>query len=121
MINEFKKMIDILEKDFEKCPWKKEQTLKKQIENLSSEVEELKEGINRSDKKNIEEELGDIFWDTMNLLFIAKRDMGIDIEKIFNLTNEKIVRRKPYVFGNMKVKTSKEALDVWNKIKKEER
>ena len=88
---------------------------------MISEIEELKEAYEKNDVKNIKEELGDVFYDSLFLLLLAEKENAMNIEEIIKDVREKIERRKPYLFQDMKVDTKEEALKIWNEIKQKEK
>ena len=120
-MNEFEKSITTIRRKVNECPWSKEETLKGHVDELLKEINELKEAIENNDEINLKEELGDVFFDSMFLLLLAERDNNVELEEILKNLREKIERRSPWVFGNMKVSTREEALKVWNQIKQEEK
>ncbi|NIO44175.1 MAG: nucleotide pyrophosphohydrolase [Candidatus Aenigmarchaeota archaeon] len=121
MKTEFDKTLKTIRKKVYECPWSKEEEIKGHIEELLKEVKELKEAIEKNDKINLREEIGDVFYDSMFLMFLAERDESINLEEILKTLREKIERRTPWIFGNMKINTREEALKVWNEIKQKEK
>lgn len=103
------------------CPHLKQQTFKKQFNEFKSEMKELEAAITNNDINNLKEELGDVFWDLMLLIETSEKDFGFKIEGILEKTCQKIMRRKPYVFGDEKAETPEEAFAIWNRIKREEK
>ena len=103
------------------CPWLKKQDLKKQFNEFKSEVKELENAIVNNDINNLREELGDVFWDLLMLIVFSEEEYDFKIENILDNTSQKIIRRKPYVFGDEKAETPEEAIAIWNRIKKEEK
>ncbi len=59
------------------------------VEKIHEELSELKEAIENHDQKNIEEEVGDLFFATVNYA----RLLQVDAEKALELTNKKFIRR----------------------------
>ncbi|UKI42668.1 MAG: hypothetical protein L6V95_07325 [Candidatus Melainabacteria bacterium] len=47
--------------------------------------------------------------------------MFFDIDEVAKVLNEKLIRRHPHVFGDVKVQNSDEIVKNWEKIKKEEK
>lgn len=120
MKDAFQKLYDDLKKSRKKCPWIKEQTLLEHIEALKDEIEEVTLAIKNNDKENLSEELGDVFMDALFLMIIAE-EQGIDTKESIKKVNDKLVRRKPWVFGDMKIKTKEESIKMWNEIKRKEK
>jgi len=102
------------------CPWDKEQTHKTLIKYLKEEVREFEEAVKNKDYENMKEELGDILLQVVFHSELAKINKKFDINDVINYLNRKLIRRHPHVFGNLKLKNSKEVLKEWKKIKKME-
>ena len=52
---------------------------------------------------------------------IAKEEKAFDIEDVAKNLSDKLIHRHPHVFGNVKVNSTDEILDNWEKLKKEEK
>ena len=102
------------------CPWDKEQTHKTLIKYLEEEVREFEEAVRKKDYKNMKEELGDILLQVVFHSELANINKKFDINDVIIFLNKKLIRRHPHVFGNLKLKNSKEVLREWRKIKKME-
>ena len=92
--------------------------MRKQLDELKREIIELEEAL---DKDNLEEELGDVFYDLMVLMKISEEEHGFKMENIIENTRQKIIRRKPYVFGDEKADTPEQAEVIWQRVKEEEK
>lgn len=123
MDEEFIKTANTIRRVVRECPWGKEQTLKKHINELRLELEELKEAFENKDLEELKGELGDVFYDSLFLLILAEKNHNINVEEVIRRVREKIERRKPYLFGDMegKVKTREDVLRIWNEIKMKEK
>lgn len=121
MDSEFDKTKKTIRMIINECPWGKEQTLEEHLKELSSELEELKKAFEKNDIENLKEELGDVFYDSLFLLLLAEKENGMNIEEIIRDVREKVERRKPYLFQDMKVDTKEKALKIWNEIKEKEK
>lgn len=101
----------------EGCPWDREQT----NESVSLDLlEELYEYLDTLKSKNIEgsaEELGDLFLNTFMLARIHEEQNEFTPVEAINLVCEKLIRRHPHVFGDIKASNPEEVLKVWNKVK----
>ncbi|MCX7927536.1 MAG: MazG family protein [Candidatus Omnitrophica bacterium] len=102
------------------CSWDKKQTHKTLIPYLREEIRELIEAINHKDTEHIKEELGDILLHVMFQAQIAQKKGLFDIEDVIEELIDKLKRRHPHVFGKVKVRSTKEILHNWKKIKKQE-
>jgi len=103
------------------CPWVKQQTFKKHFIEFKKEVKELEDAIRNNDKNNLKEELGDVLWDLFTLIWLSEKEYEFKTEEIVDDICDKIIRRKPYLFGNEKAETPEEAVKIWKRIKSEEK
>ena len=69
----------------------------------------------------MKEELGDVLLQVLLHSQIAKEENVFDIEDVAKVLNEKLIRRHPHVFGDVKVQNSDDIVKNWEKIKKEEK
>ena len=105
----------------EKCPWARERDMALQVKELASEVEELRQGIENNNVANIREEMGDVLWDLLFIGVLAEEKGLFTMKDVLVEANEKLKRRKPWVFGEEKVANAEEAVKRWYEIKKEEK
>ncbi len=112
-----KDFLDSLLIQRKKCPWAKNRSLEQQLPELESEIQEFKQAIANNDLENMKEEYGDILWDALFIGIIAEEKGLFSIKDAIQEAHAKLKRRKPWVFGNEKVKTSEEAIKRWNEIK----
>ncbi|MBN1621043.1 MAG: hypothetical protein JW871_00445 [Endomicrobiales bacterium] len=103
------------------CPWDKNQTHKTLLPYLFSEAREFKRAVHSKDWDNMKEELGDILLQIVFHCQIAKEKGFFDITDIIYELNSKLQRRHPHVFGKKKLKTSKQVILQWKKIKLKEK
>ncbi|MCX6695398.1 MAG: MazG family protein [Candidatus Altiarchaeota archaeon] len=99
------------------CAWDREQTIESMAEHLKNEADEVLDAINAKDRENLKEELGDLLW---NIIFVSKiaEDEGLfTINDVMDGVREKIIRRHPHVFGNLKLETSADVVRQYRKIK----
>jgi tetrapyrrole methylase family protein / MazG family protein len=103
------------------CPWDREQTHATLRTYLIEESYEVLDAIESGSPEELAEELGDLL---LQVLFHA--DMAREVNT-FNLTDvitgirDKMIRRHPHVFGNVKAETSGEVLKNWAQIKAKEK
>lgn len=93
------------------------------IEKLDEEITELKTAIKNNDNKNIEEELGDVFFVLVNLA----DKLGMNSELTLNMANKKFEKRFRYVEKKMKEsgfelqkENIKKMNEYWEEAKKTE-
>ena len=92
------------------CPWDKEQTHQSLRQYLIEEAYETLEALDMNDPKLLKEEMGDLLLQIMLHSQIASENNQFDIYDVAQAINEKLIRRHPHVFGDEKVKDSKEVL-----------
>lgn len=102
------------------CPWDREQTYQSLCALLVEEYSELLEAIDNLDIPHIQEELGDILLHVFLYAQIAEEKGDFSLEAVAQGVNEKLIRRHPHVFGDVKLQTSEEVLAQWDIIKEKE-
>lgn len=104
------------------CPWDKEQTHKSLTGCLVEECSEVLDTIDRDDKEHMREELGDLLLQVLMHSQIAEEEGHFRFEEVTKEINEKLIRRHPHVFGDLKgVEDSNDVLKKWDEIKKAEK
>ncbi len=107
------------------CPWDKVQTHESITKNMVEEAYEAVETIAQGDMVHLCEELGDVLEQVVLHSQIAQDSGEFDIDDVCRELNEKLVRRHPHVFGDPAaagaVDSAGQVLDIWDKVKKEER
>jgi len=104
----------------EGCKWDREQTPSTLRGALVEETYECIEAIDENDPAHIAEELGDLFLLAAMIGYMHEQEGKFSVADTLNGVNEKLIRRHPHVFGDVKVKDSAEILSNWAKIKVEE-
>jgi tetrapyrrole methylase family protein/MazG family protein len=102
------------------CPWDREQTPSTLRGDLIEETYECVEAIDEKDPAHIGEELGDLFLLVTMLSYMHEQEGLFSVSDVLIQVSEKLIRRHPHVFGNLKVKDSAEVLDNWARIKVEQ-
>lgn len=103
------------------CLWDKKQTHKSILPGLREEVREFVVEVNKGDFRNMKEELGDILLHVMFHAQIASKEGKFNIEDVIDELIKKLKRRHPHVFGKVKVKSTRQIIMNWNKIKLSEK
>ena len=73
------------------------------------------------DSENLKEELGDLLLQVMFHAVMAEEEGLFTFDDIAKTVSEKMLRRHPHVFGDMKYASEEELREAWNEIKKEEK
>ncbi len=113
-------LIELSKKNVTKCPWCKEKTQETYFPLLMDEIKELKAAFKNNDLDNLEEELGDILWVTLTLIYICERDKKVDSDKVIKRVLEKFKSRKPWLLTGEPV-SREEAGRIWEDAKKKEK
>ncbi len=103
------------------CPWDQKQTAKDFCDCLIEETQELDEAFVEQNNDNIEEEWGDTFFNTLAILAAAEHEGRFSLAHALERIHEKLIRRHGHVFGDHTAETPEEAINVWNRIKAEEK
>lgn len=119
----FKELVDIVKtlRGPFGCPWDKEQTLYSLKANIVEEVYELIDALDTKDIENIKEELGDLLLHVIFHSILAEEEGLFTLQAVIENIKEKLIKRHPHVFGDLKVKDSAEVLKNWEKLKKIEK
>ena len=119
----FVKLLKIIKELREKCPWDKKQTINTLRHLTIEEVYELSDAILKNQKKNIEDELGDLLLHIMMYAEIGSEKKYFSINTIIKNLNKKLIHRHPHIYNkkNNKRITKKEVENSWEKIKLKEK
>ena len=103
------------------CEWDRAQTHKTLKPNMLEEAYEAVDAINSDDMENLKEELGDVLLQVLLHAQIADDEGNFNLDDVAKGLNEKLIHRHPHVFGNVKVSSTQDIVDNWDKLKKEEK
>src|SRR6267142_4284210 len=103
------------------CPWDREQTHLSLRRHAIEEVYELIDAIEARDDHEMAEELGDLLLQVVFHCQLARERGAFDFEKVARHITNKLIRRHPHVFGNVKVKDVDQVWANWEKIKHAEK
>lgn len=103
------------------CPWDREQTHQSLKAYLLEETYEVVETIDDGDMYKLCEELGDLLLQIVFHAQIAKENEYFGINDVIMEITEKLIRRHPHVFGDVKVSNSREVNLTWEAVKRKER
>ena len=119
-MNSFEALVKVIEKTRKECPWDKEQTVESLKKYMKEELEEVMKAIDSNNDKNLKEELGDLLWNVLLMIEVAKDEKKFNLSEILDELKEKIIRRHPHVFSNKKASTPEQALEHFYNAKKQE-
>ena len=119
-IEAFGRLVDVLDRLREECPWDKKQTNESLRPNTIEETFELADALLKNNKENICEELGDVL---MHMIFYSKigeEKEDFDIADVCNREADKLIFRHPHIYGDSTAETSDDVLKNWEQIKLKE-
>jgi len=103
------------------CPWDRDQTHESIKPYLVEEAYEVLEAIDEEDLAKLKEELGDLMLQIVFHAQMAEEAGAFSMSDVLTAINEKLTRRHPHVFGELKAETAQEVLFNWEQIKQSER
>jgi uncharacterized protein YabN with tetrapyrrole methylase and pyrophosphatase domain len=103
------------------CPWDREQDHMTLRWHAVEEVYELIDAIEARDDMELEEELGDLLLQVVFHCQLASERGAFDFDKVARHIADKLLRRHPHVFGDVKVRGVAQVWSNWEKIKKTEK
>jgi len=117
-------LIKIQDRLRRECPWDAKQTHESLAPYLLEETYEALDSLDRGDLAELRGELGDVLLQVVFHAGVASErtdGTGFDIDDVARGIAEKLVRRHPHVFGDVKVSGADEVRRNWDKIKAAER
>lgn len=119
-LEEFKRLLDIMDELRIKCPWDSAQTNSTLRTLTIEEVYELAEAVANENDDEIKKELGDILLHIVFYAKIGEEKNTFDITDVIKGINEKLIFRHPHIFGDVKVSSAKDVEENWERIKLKE-
>lgn len=116
-LQSFARLLEIMDELREKCPWDRKQTNLSLKPNTIEEVYELAQAIEDEATDDIRKELGDLL---LNIVFYAKigSEKGeFDMRSVADSLCEKLIRRHPHIYGEVKADTPDQVRKTWEQIK----
>ncbi len=103
------------------CPWDREQTHASLRTYLLEEAYEVLEALESGNDAKFAEEMGDLLLQIVFHSQIAQEEERFTVADVIREVHDKMVRRHPHVFGEVKAGSAKEVLRNWEQLKAEER
>lgn len=116
-VKEFERLMEIMDRLRESCPWDKKQTNETLRKLTIEETYELADAIISGDDDGIRNELGDLM---LHIVFYAKigSEKGVfSMKDILRGINEKLIYRHPHVFSDVRVSGAEEVEENWEQLK----
>jgi len=116
----FNELVEIVKRLRKDCPWDREQTNDSIKAATIEEAYEVVESIDKKDYKELKNELGDLLLHVVFHTIIAAESDQFEIDDVIDAIREKLIRRHPHVFGDVKVSDADEVKKNWEEIKMSE-
>ena len=113
-------VIDILNSE-NGCPWDLKQTFESLSRYVLEEAHEVVDAVHHGNDPHILEELGDLFYTVIFYGKVAERENRFHLADIIESLRQKLIRRHPHVFGDIKIEHEDEITHLWEQIKKQEK
>src|SRR5437764_11285270 len=103
------------------CSWGREQTFDTIKRYTLEETYEVLEAIDNRDWQELTGELGDLLLQVLFYAEMAKEESLFSIDDVLDTLSNKLVRRHPHVFGDVKADDANQVLKNWEALKAQER
>jgi MazG family protein len=103
------------------CPWDRKQTFETIRKYVIEEAHEVADAIDRGDRAEIREELGDLLLQVVFQAELGRKEGAFGPDDIVKAIVDKLVRRHPHVFADISVEDADEVLRNWEQIKAQEK
>jgi XTP/dITP diphosphohydrolase len=117
ILDQFSKLLDVMDELREKCPWDKEQTMETIRTLTIEETFELSDAIIQKDSEEIKKELGDILLHIVFYSKIASETNEFNVGHVIESLIGKLIRRHPHIYGNVEANDSEKVKQNWEQIK----
>ena len=116
-LSQFGRVLDVMCKLREKCPWNAAQTMESLRPMTLEEAYELSDAILKKSESDIEKELGDVLLHVVFYSRIAEERGEFDIADVMDRLCEKMIFRHPHVFSDTKVPDAKKVSENCERLK----
>lgn len=103
------------------CPWDLEQDFATIAPYTIEEAYEVADAIERGDRTELRDELGDLLFQVMFHSRMAEEEGSFALADVVAAINDKMIRRHPHVFGETDVRTADQQTAAWEVMKAAER
>ena len=103
------------------CPWDVEQDFTSIAPYTIEEAYEVADAIERGDRDDLREELGDLLLQVVYHARMAEEEGAFAFPDVVEAITTKMIRRHPHVFGDEEARSAGMAKGMWEKIKAEEK
>jgi len=112
------------------CPWDLKQSYETIVPHTLEEAYEVADAIERGDREDIKDELGDLLFQVIFYAQLGKEEQSFTFDDVIDGIVQKLVRRHPHVFPNGQLRehfpvgthfSDEQIKAQWENIKQEER
>ena len=103
------------------CPWDLEQSFATIAPYTIEEAYEVADAIERGDRADLREELGDLLLQVVYHSRLAEEEGAFALPDVIDAITGKMIRRHPHVFGDDAARSVGAAKGFWEKVKAEEK
>ena len=103
------------------CSWDLAQSFASVAPYAIEEAYEVADAVERGDREDLREELGDLLLQVVFQARIAEEEGSFDFGGVVEAITAKLVRRHPHIFGDRRDLTPAEVKAAWGRIKAEEK
>ena len=116
-LENFNKLLGIMNDLRSQCPWDREQTLESLRYLSIEEVYELSDAILEGDLDMVKKELGDLLLHVVFYARIGEEKGAFSIADVIDSINSKLVHRHPHIYGNVEANDAETVKNNWERIK----
>lgn len=117
----FGRLLDIMDKVREQCPWDKKQTFESLRPQTVEEVYELGTAIMDGNREEISKELGDVLLHVVFYSRLGEEEQAFDVADVCNRISDKLIYRHPHIFGDVHVEDADQVISNWEMLKTKEK
>ncbi len=103
------------------CPWDLAQDFRSILPYTIEEAFEVADAIERDDKADLREELGDLLLQVVFHARLAEEEGAFDFGQVVEAITTKLIRRHPHIFGDRRDLSPTEVKRLWGDIKAQEK
>lgn len=116
----FERLLIIMDELREQCPWDKKQTFQSLRKLTIEETYELADAILEDNAEDIKEEVGDLLLHMVFYSKIGEEKGAFDVGDALNGICEKLIKRHPHIYGDVKVTSEEDVKRNWEQLKLKE-
>ena len=116
----FLRLVEIMDRLREECPWDKKQTIDSLRYLTIEEMYELSDAILDKNMDEIKKELGDLMLHIVFYSRIASEKKHFDITDVLNSISDKLIHRHPHIYADVVANDIKQVKENWEKLKLKE-